>query len=305
MPKKHECIHCKSTETRYYKYDWRPCHWWDKTVYILHQRVHCKECGGTFATIDKSALATLPTRIIEQFPFMFPSKHSPGLYSNMLLMLITLMPHSILFGTFANTINKLQHIRFAETHVSYLDEAYHWMNDQQSIAVNCGVPTPFSPFADQGGYCGIELLPSLLVCGLKMFMSTHESYMQALFQFGVDEGCSTDDSHKLTKHVYVNVGKRKVQPFNGTYTILGLNGKVNVSRFRYTKSTGELMDIIPDWARVRENAGQPELLRLEGDNAAGDSSQQLSASPSLLKGVVPYEENTTLPRYFVSTNDYR
>ena len=43
--------------------------------------------------------------------------------------------------------------------------------------------------------------------------------------------------------------------------------------------------------------GQHDLLRLEGDNATGDSAQQLSASPSLLRGVVLYHDDSSLPRF--------
>ena len=85
---------------------------------------------------------------------------------------------------------------------------------------------------------------------------------------------------------------------------MNLNGKPAVSRFKYTKASAELNDIVSDWAKVRANVGQKDLLRLEGDNAAGDSAQQHSASPSLLRDVIPYQEETSLPRYIVSADDY-
>ena len=309
MPAKFVCIFCKSNNTTTDRWAWKPFHWWDNIVYVLHQRVECLECAKpstkTFATVHPKALATLPTMVAEQFPFMTPHIHGPGYYAPMMLMLVAMMPSSILFGTYAKVINILQRFKFAQTHASYLDAVDHWKNVQPPAIVNCTVPKPFSSFEDQTGYCGIKFLPSLLVDGLRMFMDVHEKYIQAAFQVGVDEGCSSDDSHKLTGHIYAIVAGKKVRPFTATYSVLGLCGKPNISRFKYTKSSDELNEILPAWAKVRANAGQHELLRLEGDNAAGDSVQQHSASPSLSKGVIPYNEHADLPRYEISSDDYK
>ena len=99
----------------------------------------------------------------------------------------------------------------------------------------------------------------------------------------------------MTSHIFVKVGKQRVRPFTTTYSILALSGKPNVSLFKPTKSAEELIDVIP--AKSRENAGCPVLLRIEGDNPAGDSSLHISASPSLMKDVTPYHDPTKLPRY--------
>ena len=82
--------------------------------------------------------------------------------------------------------------------------------------------------------------------------------MQAAFQPGVDESCSTDDSHKLTKHIHISLGKgkAKVAPFTVTYTVLGLNGKPNLSMFKFTKSTDKLQEVLPAWSKVQANVGQ-------------------------------------------------
>ena len=304
MPAKHECIHCKSNNTRYYAWAWQPYHWWDKIVYVLHRRVRCEDCNGTFATVNARALENLPTPVSEQFPFMSPSQYGPGIYAPMILMLVALMPHAVYFGSFAKIINQLQRINFAQSHVSYLDAVDHWLNVQPPPKVDSLVPAPFSPYKDQTGYCGIELLGSLLNGGLKMYMTCHEQYQQASFQLAVDDGCSTDDSHKLTKHIVATVDKKKCKPYTATYTVMAKNGKVNVSRHKFTKSSDELKEVIPAWAKVRINAGQPELLRVEGDNAAADISKLQSAFPSLLKDVVPFQEYTALPRYIISEKDY-
>jgi len=306
MPSKYVCFKCKSSDTKYLRSSWKPFHWWDRTVYVLHKWVQCTNtnCGCCFRTIDSRCLSTLPTEVAEQFPFVSPTQYGPGLYAPMILMLVALMPSSILYGTFAKVINILLRVNYAKTHLSYLEEVQHWKTDAKPVIVSNPIPTPFSSFDDQSGYGGVTLKPSLLSRALRLFMGTFEKYMQASFQFGCDEGVSTDDSHKLTSHVYVNVGKSKVQPFTTTYSAISLNGLPNISRFKFTKSSAELKMIIPQWVECRKNAGQTELLRLEGDNASADSSQQLSASSSLLKDVVPYQETTDMPRFGVTEEHY-
>lgn len=308
MPQKYECPDCNSRNTRINNWFWRPYHWWDRTVYVLHQQIRCYEtgCRACYPTIHRKVLATLPTHVAERLPFVCPTDRGPGYYGPMLLMMVALMQHSVQSGTFARTINMLKHVNFASMHVSYLDEVDHWKNVQRpatAVSSSC-CPVPFSPFADQAGFCGIRVTEALLLSALEIFMGSFESYMQAYFQFGVDEGCSSDDSHKLTSHIAVNVGKEKVKPFTTTYTVISNGGKVNLSRFKPTKSNDELVDIVPDWAAARANAGHCELLRLEGDNAAGDSALQLSASPSLLKGVVPYRDDAELTPFVVDRESY-
>jgi hypothetical protein len=46
-------------------------------------------------------------------------------------------------------------------------------------------------------------------------------------------------------------------------------------------------------------------LRIERDNAAGDSSLHTSASPSLMQDVTPYDNPIKLPRYKISSDDYK
>ena len=55
---------------------------------------------------------------------------------------------------------------------------------------------------------------------------------------------------------------------------------------------------------MRENSGHKDLLSFEGDNTTGDSSLNVSAFPSLLQNVVPYRENTHLPRFEITEDDY-
>ncbi len=88
-----------------------------------------------------------------------------------------------------------------------------------------------------------------------------------------------------------------MKPLTDTLTIIGFNGKPCLSLFKPTKSRYELTEVIPKYHAVRANVGQKQLLRFEGDNAAGDSSLHVSASPYLLQDVVPYRDNTHLPQF--------
>ena len=56
-------------------------------------------------------------------------------------------------------------------------------------------------------------------------MSVMEPYMQSSFQLANDIGASTDDSHKLTKHITVSIGRNKVKPFTDTFTMISHSGK--------------------------------------------------------------------------------
>ena len=101
------------------------------------------------------------------------------------------------------------------------------------------------------GYSDIDITSNMSIQCLRTFMAVHEQYTQAAFQLGNDKGCSSNESHKLTKHVYVSVNKKEVKFSSGVYSVIGLNGKPNLSIFTYTKSPQELNEIIPNWAAVR------------------------------------------------------
>lgn len=306
MPSKVVCPICFSTDTKCDgHWTFRPYHWWDKRVYVYHRSCSCNSvsCKATWPTIRPDFLATLPTMVADQFPFISPTERGPGVYGPMLTMMKELFPSSVMIGKFAKVINVLLHVNFAQTHVSYLDAIHHWHN-QPSAVVDCRVPAPFSPFADMGGYGGFELKDSLLKVLLRAYMKGREGYMQASAQTANDSGLSTDDSHKQAKHCFVTVGQQKVRPFTTTYTCMSLHGLPVLSLFKPTKSVDELREIIPNYCQVRANVGQSQLLRLEGDNAAGDTSLLLSAAPSLLQDVEPYQEETGLPRVEISIDDY-
>ena len=88
-----------------------------------------------------------------------------------------------------------------------MDAVQDWLKYPPPIPVTSKVPIPFGAFGDPAGYLGVLVKPTVMRQALRQFMSNYEPYMQAAHQVNVDEGCSVDDSHKLTKHVCVRVGK--------------------------------------------------------------------------------------------------
>eukprot|EP00986_Skeletonema_menzelii_P020844 scaffold32465_cov531-Skeletonema_menzelii.AAC.2 len=307
MPSKVICPICKTADTKCDgNWKFRPYHWWDKTVYVYHRRYLCTSasCGAKWPTIRPDFLATIPTLVAEQFPFISPTERGPGIYAPMLTMMKELFPSGVMIGKFADVINVLLRVNFAQTHVSYLDALHHWLYNQPSALVDCRIPGTFSPFHDKDGYCGFELKEGLLKESLRSNMTAREAYMQASAQTANDSGLSTDDSHKQAKHCYVTVGNTKVRPFTTTFTAISLGGQPCLSLFKFTKSTTELRDVIPNYCQVREHVGASELLRIEGDNGANDHPLFLSAAPSLLRDVHPRQEDTDLPRFVVTEDDY-
>ncbi|KAL7453817.1 hypothetical protein ACHAWC_005458 [Mediolabrus comicus] len=302
MPSKVICPICKTYDTKCDgNWNFRPYHWWDKTVYVYHRHHLCNSasCGAKWPTIRPDFLATIPTLVAEQFPFISPTERGPGIYAPMLSMMKELFPSGVMIGKFASVINVLLRANFAQMHVTYLDALYHWLYNQPSALVDCRIPATFSPFQDEHGYCGFELKEGLLKNALRCNMMAREPYMQASAQTANDSGLSTDDSHKQAKHCHVNVGNTKVRPFTTTYTAISLSGQPCVSLFKFTKSTAELRDVIPNYCQVRRHVGASDLLRIEGDNGAHDHQLFFSAAPSLLRDVYPRREHTDLPWFEV------
>jgi hypothetical protein len=76
-------------------------------------------------------------------------------------------------------------------------------------------------------------------------MAVQERYMQASFQVWHDEGMSIDNTHKLTKKIFVNTsGQSHVSPFTAAQTNLSKIGKIVASRFKNTKSHSEVKAIV-------------------------------------------------------------
>ena len=106
-----DCIYgCGCGKLKPSNYQWRPMFYFDKIVWILHNRVHCQSCGCTFASIDPRFLAKLPTRVTEKFPFVATSGGS-GIHQSMIFQFTDLVKQGIMYGTYVNNINQMQRIR--------------------------------------------------------------------------------------------------------------------------------------------------------------------------------------------------
>ena len=303
MPQKISCPCCKSDNTKFHRYEWRPAHDFDRIVQVIHRRLICNRCKASFSTIDPRVLASLPNDVVAQFPFVFPTKQGPGMSISMLLAFISLIPKGILYGAFTNMINQLQKVKYAMTHESYLNAILRWQSNPP-VVVSSEVPTPFGSFDDPAGYLGVSLTTSLLQQGLRHFMSNIEGYMQAAHQLYVNDAVSADDSHKLCKKVCVKVGNKVVKPFGAVYSILSSDGIPNVSRMKFTKKPDELNEVMQQWAESRKNAGQPLLRKVERDNAAAETSLMRCVFPELTADVQPHIEEGPGESYEISDEEF-
>jgi hypothetical protein len=96
-------------------------------VFVHHQRFWCKNpncCGSTrgkqqtFASIDPRALSKLPTCVAEHFEFV-TTPGGPGIHRSMIYMFANLACKSILFGSFADTVNELLAVDYSMECASY------------------------------------------------------------------------------------------------------------------------------------------------------------------------------------------
>ena len=65
--KRIKCIRCENSNCLQKEVMvWRPmiCH--DKVTWVLHNRLKCKGCSGSFASIDPDFLSQLSTRVVER-----------------------------------------------------------------------------------------------------------------------------------------------------------------------------------------------------------------------------------------------
>jgi hypothetical protein len=122
--------------------------------------------------------------------------------------------------------------------------------------------------------------------------------MQAWFQAWHDKGMSIDDTHKLTKKIFVNTsGRSCVSPFTAAQTNLSKIGKIVASRFKYTKSHPKVKAIVAGIKDSCEKTNVPPLDYLALNNPEGNGEPYEEAwGKDLGRGVVSYENNGSLPR---------
>ena len=81
--------------------------YFDRIVWVLHNRIVCGECGRTCASIDPRFLAKLPTRVTECFPFI-TTVGGPGMHQAMIFQFTNLLTKGIMYGTYVEDINRMQ-----------------------------------------------------------------------------------------------------------------------------------------------------------------------------------------------------
>jgi hypothetical protein len=195
--------------------------------------------------------------------------------------MMNLMTKSVMFGTFAKTVNEGYAVRYTQDHVNHMSTLHKRSIlfglssfDQNNLEL-------FLPYHnDTGGYC--QPLKSVV----ESFMNGEEEYMQTSFQTTGNEGMMRDDSHKFCRGLKVEGRNGKV--FNCSTTVLANFGLVNNCRIRFTKSHQEIREVFQQLRLVQENDGVHELLRFIGDNPSADRKEMERLFPSLLKNVVPY-----------------
>ena len=176
-------------------------------------------------------MAPLPNDVPENFLFVSPTTHGPGISVHMLLTFIGLIPKVILYGTLVTMMNQLQKIKYAMSHESYLNAVMHRMKNLP-LQVSSKVAMPYGSFASAYRHISVELQPSRMVQSLRHFMKNYESYIQvqATALVHVDKGVSFGDSHKLSKHICViKPGGNRIHPFAMTFTVLDMVGIPNMS----------------------------------------------------------------------------
>jgi hypothetical protein len=75
--------------------------------------------------INPLVLSQLPTQIVELFPFM-TTQWGPGMHEKMVYQFIHFATKGVMFGTYTNSLNELKRLRYAQQHVSFLDQVSTW-----------------------------------------------------------------------------------------------------------------------------------------------------------------------------------
>ena len=189
MRNKIPCAYCQSTNTESKGLRWRRMFWWDKTVWVLHQRFVCHNkqcCGGCrgcrrhFTSIDPRALSALPTRVAERFEFL-TTIGGPGMHRSMMYSFANLVCSQVMFGTFVTMVNKLQKVQCTYETVSYYDALMEWQGE--SVVGYDGTPkTPYSAFGQAGANSGMLMTTRLLKACTNNFVAVHEQHMQSYCQ---------------------------------------------------------------------------------------------------------------------------
>ena len=286
----YNCIHCKSKGLVSNGYYWRYAFDFNGNLWLRHRRLECQKkkggCGRTFAEIDPRFLEQLPLRVVETLPFLTRAK-GPCMSANLIYAFMTLATKGILYGSFCVMFNELRYIGHSCDHLGYLEA----LSDRLMTGLGAlgfmlrGPKKVFAPFKSAGEYNGLEMQPKHVRYYFLQVSKVLEPYRQTSLQKDVDEGASPDHTHKFASNI--KIPGRPGTALSASYTVMSLNGLVNMSALTHTKSNAEIDDLVLGYRKVRENAGEPKLLRLECDGG-GDRQLWKKHFPELKDGTVPF-----------------
>ena len=314
------CISCGEKNLKLLGTRYRPAFGWSTIEWVVYERFSCQNnaCKGgkknkgrhcCFSTIDPAFIAQLPTVVARDFEYVFPAS-GPGVLLEMASSFLHFTDQHVLFSAFANTVNSMHREHYYKCMNQYYHLLNQWLDVWPRLDSYKGVPplhannykgtpmVPYSAFGRTGYHNGIVMTPKFAKTIFIHVMEIRERYMQASFQAWHDEGMSIDDTHKLTKKIFVNTsGRSRVSPFTATQTNLSKIGKIIASRFKFTKSHAEVKAIVAGIKDSREKTSAPPLAYLAFDNPEGDGEPYEEAwGNDIGRGVVPFEKCGGLPR---------
>jgi hypothetical protein len=220
----------------------------------------------------------------------------------MLYEFLHLATKGLMFGTYVNIVNEVKGLRHSQDHVSYLDTLQHRL-DQGVGHFDQRQPELFAEYYSPGEYHGMDLTTKVLKTYTFRYLESHEPYIQKSFQAVADQGGAADFTFKTARKIFAP--KRAGKLFNASYTKNSLRGLIEMSRLTFTTGNAEIKQMIKRYRDSRINAGQPWLLRHEGDEG-GDKVLWSKNFPELNDTVKKYKPPTVdgLVRAKIKPNEY-
>jgi hypothetical protein len=263
------CIYCKEKgKLESKEYDFRPAYSFIHVVWIITRRLKCRGCGRTFYEFDSRFLATLPTTIVENFPFLTTSR-GPAIHKMMLYHFAWLWPKGLAIQTYIKSFNIIYNLQYFQLHANYLDSLAEYARPRPLFDFDRSNSfIPFEIFHSLGNFNGITLSRSLFEHYLYRFLEARERYIQNSFQLPryYDNGEVADHTHKFANSIVLPGRQGRV--FEASYTINSMSGCNHASILTYGKGNDEIRPVIEAIRRVRLRHGLDKLERFEGDGGS-------------------------------------
>ena len=233
---------------------------------------------------------------------------------DMVKMLSLFTDKHVLFGAFAKTVNDLQWEHYYRNNNAYYHILDDWLRAWPPVAeYNNNAPLcsfgyngspilPYSAFGESGYHHGIQMTKNHAKTLFLLIESqnSREKYIKNSFQAWHDDGMTVDDTHKITKKVFVNTtGKTRVRPFTAVMTVLNKLGKIVSSRYKYSKGHNETKAILLGIKEIRDHQNTGPLKYLSLDNPVGDAPPFNEVFKELEEGTTPYKKSGSLPKMYI------